>query len=687
MGKSGANGIPVAAWAVIAALYLGASALDRSLVFFNAQLSAIPLAGGIAFIAVYRLSTLGAAMIFALSFMVSLWGAENTVNAFIWSFLDVLSPILGVIFLRRVIGDRDPFGRTDAVLSFFLFAAVTPYLLTSLMGKFLDRTWAFGSPDSLLTWWLGGAIGCIISAPLLWPLSTRFVLGRGNFETLFLLMSGVLLALSFTGELKLANDEFPLQYLVFPLLLWAVFRSSLGTAVILLLISISATLWGTTEGFGPFVRDTVIETSLLLQAFFGVTGATVLILHSALTERHQAEQQVRAARDDLENRVKERTIDLQVAMREAEEANKIKSRFLAAASHDLRQPIHAISLFSTALQTRLKERENAKLVSKVQGALISLGGMLDGLLDMSRLENHAIVPQIHDFPIQAMFDEIVAEHTSTTNAKDLELKVITSSAVLRSDRTLLSRIIGNFITNAIRYTDQGRVLVGCRVHGNMVRVEIWDTGKGMSADDVEHVFDPYRRLEGARTHAADGLGLGLAICDGLAHLLEHPITVRSIPGVGSLFAIEVPKGTATHNTIDQQVTAPSYTGAFQGHTVLAVDDDAAVLDGMKTVLSDWGCTVVVARGTADALDAARTLGSDLDVVISDYHLSQEKTGIALLEAIDRELDRNVPAIIISGDTQPKRRWDIEAAGYFLLTKPIQPVSLRPLLRHLLRRSS
>ncbi len=375
------------------------------------------------------------------------------------------------------------------------------------------------------------------------------------------------------------------------------------------------------------------------------------------------------------------------AKEEAELANQTKSRFLTAASHDLRQPIHAISLFSTALKNRVEKSENVNLVSKVQSSLSSLGNMLDGLLDMSRLEDHAIVPQLHDFSVQTTLDEIFAEHAPAAEVKNLDLTIVPSSAFLHSDQALLSRIIGNFVSNAIRYTDRGRVLVGCRLHGDAVRVEVWDTGKGMSKDDVDHIFDPYRRLDNAKTHAPDGLGLGLSISYGMAQLLEHPITVRSTLGAGSLFAIEVPKGTRVQESEEKKSGASTYTEAFHGCTVLVVDDDVNILDGMKTVLGDWGCDVVVARAAAEALDAARTLGERLDVVVCDFHLSINETGIGLLKGINNELGRDVPAIFISGDTQPERRHEIEAAGYFLLTKPIEPVSLRPLLRRQLQRKS
>lgn len=678
-GNEGIRGTDTSAVMVImmAALFLSASGLDRALVFFSAEQSALPLAGGIAFIAVLRLRLLGALIVFAASFAVATyWGVPLAVNLK-GAALDTAVAVLGVVFFRHVISDRPPFGDIVAVMAFLVFGTALPFLVVALVEAWNGGMAVLASTGGILITWLGGVAGCIVGAPLAGMLITSPTPERRTTETAVLLGATAFLSLTFSGTLDLASETFPLQYLMFPLLLWALFRAGIGVAIVILVTGLIATLWGTTEGFGPFVRESVTETALLLQAFFGVTGVTVLILHATLAER-------RAALDDLEARVEERTADLHDAKREAEEANKTKSRFLAAASHDLRQPIHAISLFSTALHTRLKERKNARLVSKVQRSLSSLGGMLDGLLDMSRLENDAIVPQRHDFPVQAILDDIVTEHTPAAQAGGLDLRVVPSSSMLCSDQALLSRIIGNFVSNAVRYTDTGRILVGCRLRGDCIRLEVWDTGKGMSADEVGHIFDPYRRLDGARKQAADGLGLGLAISDGLARLLDHPITVQSTPGAGSRFVINVPKGADQTAAEDIDAPTPSYTGAFQGHNVLVVDDDEAVLDGMQTVLSDWGCRVVTARDTESALAHAQALGDDLDVVISDYHLSETETGVALLDRIGEETDRPVPAIIISGDTQPERRREIEAAGHFLLTKPIQPVSLRPLLRRQLR---
>lgn len=675
-------------------MYIAFSLLDQFLVFFFDHLSAIPLSGGIAFIAVYRLGMKAAVMVFIVSALLlfsNLTDDHSLSTSLQWSLINTLNAVLGAFLLRMIIGERNPFDDIRSVLIFIGAGASIPFLLTSLGGWFLiDKLHLdvlSGAPNNLLFWWLGGTVGCIVSAPILAVFNILDVVKRKPYETISLLAISAILAATFTGWIDLAGNEFPLQYLIFPLLLWAVFRCDLSVAIVVLLLSLVATMWGSTEGYGAFIRETIVQTSVLLQAFFGVTGATVLMLHAALAERREAEMEVRAAHDELETRVKVRTIDLRKSMREAEEANKVKSRFLAAASHDLRQPIHAISLFSTALQNRVKKGENANLVSKIQSSLGSLGGMLDGLLDMSRIENEAIVPQSHDFSVQEILDEIKTEYEAAATAKNLKLTVVDSSAVLHSDQALLSRIIGNFVTNAIRYTEQGRVLVGCRHYAERLRLEVWDTGRGMSSEDVENVFDPYQRLDGARKHAAEGLGLGLAIADGLAQLLDHPLMVRSKLGAGSLFAIEIPKGELASDFRKIKTPVQTYDEVFHGNTILVVDDDETVLDGMNTVLSDWGCQVVGVSSTGEALDAAQGLGENLDVVISDFHLSADETGIGLLEKMKEGLGRNVPAIIISGDTQPERRREIETAGYFLLTKPIQPVSLRPLLRRQLKRKS
>ncbi len=680
---------PHVMWVPIIVLYVIALLLDQSIVFFSAQNSVIPLAGGIAFIAAYRSLTIGGILIFSLSFAVSIWVGTTNQEAFIWSSINSLSAILGGAMVRKAFCDEDPFGEIKKVMGFILLAACIPYLLTCLLVWGLGTAGYIGLPDSLLIWWLGGTIGCVVSAPLLLPLLKTYskdqVIGSVSIETIILLVTSGLLALTFSSELELGSQDFPQQYLIFPLMLWAILRKNLSIGIIILIISIMATLWGTTEGYGPFVRDGVAETSLLLQAFFGVASVTILFLHAAMSERRNAEQAVRRTRDQLEIRVEERTAELQESMNEAEEANKTKSRFLAAASHDLRQPIHAISLFSMALQARLKEKENAKLVTKVQGSLTSLGGMLDGLLDMSRLENDAIVPQFSDFSVQVILDQMITEHTPAAHAKGLDFRVVPSTAIIKSDRALLSRIMGNLVTNAIRYTDHGKVLIGCRKDNGTVRLGVWDTGRGIPYGDKPAIFDPYHRLDGAKKYSADGLGLGLAIVDGLAKLLDHQLVVYSKVGKGSRFSVDVKAGAENIAASGEEQAQTSYTGVFQDQTILVVDDDPDVLEGMQTVLTDWGCRVIVARDVESALTQVEALGDDLDAVISDYHLSEHDTGIAFLEDVNLRAGCAVPAIIITGDTLQERRHEIENAGYFMLTKPIQAISLRPLLRRQLRK--
>jgi len=674
-------------------LFAALSSVDQALVFFDARVSAVPLAGGIAFAIVHRFGYRTFVPIVVLSFVVSFWvtGTFSPAEAMIHALMAGAIAVIGVVAMRTAIGDRSPFAGTKNVIGFVLLGAGLPYLIGAVANDLIVSGMtdgrSAGSVNDVVTWWLGGAIGCIIAAPLPRLSIGRHATAGAIVEAFMLLAVGVCLAIVFAGMVDFSLDEMPLQYLAFPLLLWAVFRSGLSVAAFILTMATTATLWGTTEALGPFVRDTVTQTSLLLQAFFGLTGIVVLFLHAAMAERRAAESELRAARDELETRVEARTVDLQEAVREAEKANKTKSRFLAAASHDLRQPIHAIALFATALEARLAETQNVRLISRIQGSLTSLAGMLDGLLDMSRLENDAIVPQVRGFSIQDVFDEITSEFAGAAAAKNLEFRVVPSSMTFRSDRALLLRILGNLVGNAIRYTERGSILVGCRRQKDGGVVEVWDSGRGIAQKDVEDIFDPYRRLEKGQERAPDGLGLGLAIVDGIADLLGVDVAVRSVPDKGTVFSVHLPYGVKPAGRGTTAVHDAAFVPTFSGKTILAVDDDPDVLEGMNTVLSDWGCNVVTALDAEDALHAVTKLGAHLDLVISDFNLPDGQNGISFLEALRQSLERDVPAIIISGDTQPERRCEIEAAGYYLLTKPIQPASLRVLLRRLFRKGN
>lgn len=663
--------------------------IDQQVVFFDLHLPSISLVSGAAFIAVYHLGVLGSLIVFVSSLFSWVFRDNSISQLFIWAFFPTINATLGVFLLRLVICLKNPFERNRSFQAFLIFSAIIPTLLTTTIGSLivqLNTELLPGAPTSFLMWWLAGAIGCIISAPLLnlFPIK-KIETSKLLLSILFLSMA-LLLSAIFVGWTGLINDELPLQYLIFPVLLFVLFKRGLNVTCLLLLCGLVATLWGTTQGYGPFVRNTISQTSLLLQAFFGLSGVTILMLNAALNERNQAEEAMRKVQNTLERRVEDRTADLQDAQTEAEEANKTKSRFLSAVSHDLRQPIHALSLFIMSLKGRLEQEENQKVVSRIEMILDNLSSMLDGLLDMSRLENHAITPHEENFTIQSLFNDVITEHDrSAAQAKGLKLNIVPSSNVIRSDRTLLARVLGNFISNAIRYTDKGAICIGCRRKGETFHLEVWDTGRGLNQNEISQIFNPHTRITKEGQSNAEGLGLGLAIADGISKLLNHQIILRSTPNKGSCFSIVVPLGEASNIKDKSTITpAPSYNMPFIDKNILVIDDDDTVREAMNVLLGDWGCQVTLAKNKQDALNYANLLGNNLDLILSDFHLSDQNNGLEIIQEIQDMINIKVPAIIISGDTRTSLKHDIEKTDYHLLTKPIQPVSLRPLLRVLLK---
>lgn len=598
----------------------------------------------------------------------------------LWSaFVDSLKVLIEYWVCRKFIGDNI-FSSVPKIIRFYSIgivptAAVSVFVLVSgdyFLG-FLQIDHDGTLTSFLLGWFsiiLSDLHGLIIIVPMImafWNKDFRKWAQQRVFEkvTILTCLAGIVfISLNYL-------DYF--VYLVVPVFLWAALRIGLrGLTIALFLFSMSMSM-GTVAGLGPFVSASQ-TTSLEAMFLISYTLNFTFVAFAAAWKEVQTQQ------DMLEQRIVERTKEFEDARDEAEKANSAKSQFLTAASHDLRQPVQAISLFSTALQTRLKDQEATLFTSKIQDAVYALSAMLDGLLDMSRLEGDAIAPQHSDFAIETLLDEIRRDYTLAANHKNLDLRVIPSSMIIRSDQALLARILGNLVSNAIRYTNEGRILIGCRRNRDSVRVEVWDTGRGISDVDLVRIFKPYQRIDNVGENITHGLGLGLAITKDFADILEIPLCVHSTPKKGSVFTLEMPKGSSSQAEYHAVKAVTHYSEMFDGRTILAIDDDDTIIDGMTIVLSDWGCKVVTAKSIKDALLIAIEQKRNLDVVICDLHLSESETGIELMKCIDEELDRSVPAIFISGDTRPEIHREIKRAGYFVLTKPIQPASLRVLLR-------
>jgi signal transduction histidine kinase/ActR/RegA family two-component response regulator len=371
----------------------------------------------------------------------------------------------------------------------------------------------------------------------------------------------------------------------------------------------------------------------------------------------------------LESKVEERT-------RQLEAANQAKSRFVAAASHDLRQPLHALGLFVAQLHGKLRAAERSQLIGRIEDALSAMNELFSALLDISKLDAGATTVNITVFPVAQLLAHAETTFAGAAREKKLSFRALPSDAWVKSDFILLEQIVFNLITNALRYTRSGGVLIGCRKRGDQLRIEVWDSGIGIAADQHDKIFGEFYRLGEPDRDRRAGLGLGLAIVDRLCRLLEHPIEVKSTVGKGSVFAVTVPVAPANKRAIEASIVPRAQPSLSHDKLVLVIDDDPLVLEGMSGIFRKWGCRVVTADSDSKALKAATGQDDVPDLIISDYHLANGRTGIATIEWLRGELSAQIPAFLISGDTDPATLHEAKVKGFHLLHKPVDPMALR-----------
>ena len=388
---------------------------------------------------------------------------------------------------------------------------------------------------------------------------------------------------------------------------------------------------------------------------------------------------VRVSRDISERR--QADLALRAAKDEAERANLAKSKFLAAASHDLRQPVQALVFFTAALETRMPEGPGTPILGELKGSLEALNGLLNALLDVSRLDAGVVTPDEANIALSSVLERLVAAVAPLAAEKKLALRVVPTSAVVRIDTTLFGRIVQNLLSNAIKYTNSGRVLLGCRRHGRHIRVEVWDTGIGIPGDRLEDVFQEFYQVGNTERDRSQGLGLGLAIVQRLSRLLGYRVTVRSVVGRGSVFTVEVPLvGFNRARNIAYLGGAGGGGPRREGRAVvLIIDDEAAVLRSLRLVIEEWGYQVLTATGENDALDQLTAHGRSPDLIIADYRLRAGQSGAEAVRHIRRIFDRSIPSIIITGDTAPERIREAKAYGLDILHKPVEPAALKAFL--------
>lgn len=403
-----------------------------------------------------------------------------------------------------------------------------------------------------------------------------------------------------------------------------------------------------------------------------------------ITPSVEAAEALEKANETLERRVRERTEQLTRlnaalarAKGEADEANISKTRFLAAASHDILQPLNAARLYVTSLVERQAVSENTQLVGNIDASLEAVEEIFGALLDISRLDSGAMRPELASFRMDELLRQIEVEFTPLASAKGLELTFVPCSRVVRSDRRLLRRLLQNLISNAIKYTPKGRVLVGCRLRGSNLCIDVYDTGVGIPPSKQRVIFTEFHRLDqGAKI--ARGLGLGLSIVERIARVLGHEVEVKSAVGRGSNFSIEVPLSNAAPSALPQRDTPRIDPGQLAGTIVLCIDNEPAILDGMETLLGGWDCQVIKAPDLKTALLAIEESTLAPNGLLVDYHLD-EGNGIEAINGLRRRLGEDLPAILITADRSPKVREEARTEGIQILNKPIKPAALRALL--------
>ncbi|CEJ15447.1 Autoinducer 2 sensor kinase/phosphatase LuxQ [bacterium YEK0313] len=410
----------------------------------------------------------------------------------------------------------------------------------------------------------------------------------------------------------------------------------------------------------------------------------VVTTFTDVTASVDAADELERVNETLERRVRERTeeltrlnAELAQAKAEADEANLSKTRFLAAASHDILQPLNAARLYTTSLVERRGDSADADLVDNVDASLEAVEEILGALLDISRLDAGAMKAEVTSFRIDDLFRQLAVEFSPIAKQKGLTLTFIPSALAVRSDRRLLRRLLQNLVSNAIKYTARGGVLVGCRRRGNRLSLQVHDSGPGIPNNKQRIIFQEFQRLEqGAK--AARGLGLGLSIVERIARVLDHRLTVRSKIGKGSVFAVEVPVAPALPAVAAGPAPTPLPAAPLDGLVVLAIDNEPKILEGMRALLTGWGCRTLTASSWRTAHEELNETLAIPDVLIVDYHLD-EGNGLDVVMQLRWRFGASLPAILVTADRTPEVRDRAQEKNVYLLNKPLKPAALRALL--------
>ncbi|PID43233.1 MAG: histidine kinase [Proteobacteria bacterium] len=438
-----------------------------------------------------------------------------------------------------------------------------------------------------------------------------------------------------------------------------------------------------------YEREKADGSVLLIKGSLNAKGGYVTTF-SDITKMRRTEIALKETNTYLEQRVQERTEELSIlneqlskATRIAEKANQGKTRFLASASHDLLQPINAARLFVSALYPQISNQKGPALVlEQIDNSLTAAEEILSTLLDISKMDAGIIEANFSVFALRDVLLPLKNEFTAISLKKGVSFRFVPCNLFVRSDIQLLRRAIQNFLANATRYTDSGKLLLGCRRTGQHVRIEVWDTGPGVPDNQLSHIFEEFKRLN-QKGGEKNGLGLGLAIVDRISHTLQHPVDVRSWQGKGSVFSITVPIASppaSQHQAPAEKTQRPP--GSLAGVTLLCVDNEEAIRNAMKALLDGWECQVILAANLAESKIATQTVKPDL--ILADYQLDNDENGLDLMDELNLHLKQKTPGLLVTAANDPSLREKALKRGYQMLNKPVKPAALRALITRILK---
>lgn len=458
-------------------------------------------------------------------------------------------------------------------------------------------------------------------------------------------------------------------YLLLPFGVFVALRFGMrGASLFSIATSICFTL-ALAQGLGPFVFDSAWLSFITLLIFVFSVGVPVLMLAAE-------SGQLKKAQMVLEDKVRERTSELAIAKSSAEAANDSKSHFLAAASHDLRQPLHSMGLFIDSLEDSVQKGTHKPIIKKIAHCQEDLNLLLNELLDISRIDAGVVPVNKLGLPLQQLLSKLEGGYSIQAETKGLKFKIVSTKAKVYTDPLLLERMLRNLIENTVKYTDRGRILIGCRHTLEEVRIEVWDTGIGLDEKHQDAIFTEFLQLDNPERDRKKGLGLGLAIVRRLGELLKHPVAMFSLPGKGSCFSITLPRLQGDLAEQGEPLTKYQPALALDGMVILVIDNDHEILDAMGLILDSWGCRVLLCTGADQAIETISEQNLKPDLIISDYRLEEHVTGVQAINRVLQTFNLDCPAMLITGDTAPERIQEAADSGFPLLHKPLRPAQLR-----------